>query len=106
MKELDIYDITSFFIDIVTKSINSEREVPGINFVFNDESINFIKYVKDNYEPKSINYTSISEEDIKSLNSFNDNFPFIKVNDPYRFFGLLTSICNNQVNLERNYGFL
>ena len=105
MKELDIYDTTSFFIDIVRKSINSEREVPGINFVFSDESIDFIKYVKDNYEVKSVNYTSISDEDIESLNSFNENFPFIKVTDPYRFFGLLTSICNNQVKLENVYGY-
>ena len=52
MEELSVFDVTSMFIGTVLYSINSEKEVPRINFIFNEESINFINYVKDKRKEK------------------------------------------------------
>ena len=103
MEKMNVYDMTIIFIHDVLKAIVSEKEIPGINFVFDDKTISFIKNVKDNYDGRY--WYNITDEDIESLNKYNDSFCYIKINDAYRFFSLLADISNNQTLLEKDYGY-
>ena len=105
MDNLTIYDTVAIFIHIVLRDIRNEKEIPGINFIFNQESIDFIKHVKDNYKPLNINYPELLDEDIKLLNKYDESFFNIKVTDPLKFFTMLTNICKNECKLERDYKY-
>ena len=80
------YVIECFIMNVIP-SINEESEVPGLNFIFNEEGINYINSIIK-YEP-----------------NYNNNFNCIKINNAEKFFSLLTDICNEQTKLENDYGY-
>lgn len=95
--------IELFLIDTIP-SLYSQRECPRINFVFNEDGIKLINYVKEHPFIKKDSWTpNIEESDIERLNDIDKNYLTININDAELFFDLLTQIVNEQCKLESEY---
>lgn len=99
--------IELFVIDTIPK-IQREREIPKINFIFQQDAFDLFNEIKDNPFIKKGSITpDIKNEDIAFIykqNHEEENIPTIKINDSLIFFELLTKLINSQLQLHYHYG--
>ena len=99
--------IELFVIDTIPK-IQREREIPKINFLFQQDAFDLFKEIKDNPFIKKGSITpDIKYEDIAVVyeqNHEEKNIPTIKISDSLLFFDLLTKLINSQLQLHYHYG--
>ncbi len=110
MEEIDFVtkrEIIELFVNSTIFEIQKTREIPRINFIFDENGLSLIESVKKRPFKKEDYFTpDISDKDYELLlsqNKISENAYNIKINDADTFFTLLTEIVNEQVRLEYEY---
>lgn len=106
---IDFKELIELFILRTLPSIKSEKEIPNINFIFDNNSIELFNYVmKHPFRKKDIWTEDITSKDLeitKEVNNMNPNSNTIIIDDGVSFFDLLTSIVNEHLKLFREYEY-
>lgn len=106
---IDFKELIELFILRTLPSIKSEKEIPNINFIFDNNSIELFNYVmKHPFRKKDVWTEDITSKDLeitKEVNNMNPNSNTIIIDDGVSFFDLLTSIVNEHLKLFREYDY-
>lgn len=106
---IDFKELIELFILRTLPSIKSEKEIPNINFIFDNNSIELFNYVmKHPFRKKDVWTEDITSKDLeitKEVNNMNPNSNTIIIDDGVTFFDLLTSIVNEHLKLFREYDY-
>lgn len=95
--------IELFLIDVIYK-IKNERDVPAINFVFNDDGIKLFNEVKENpFQGENFWCPDIRDENIEYVQEYMDDRFTFYIDDAPEFFHLLTDIVNESLKLNADY---
>ena len=101
MDSVDLREVVEIFTLMTIPSIKVENEIPNIDFIFTEKGYALLEYVKTYPYDK---YYNITDEDIKRIKSYNYTSKYkIYINDPVKFFALLTKLINEQINLYKEY---
>lgn len=99
-------ELVELFLVRTIYDIADESETPKINFLFQEDAYNYLRYVKENpYRIEGWIIPDIKEQDIQKLRELreDDSCPTIIVKDFQKFFQYLTEITNEQVRLYKRY---
>lgn len=101
MKRIDFREVIEVFIKETIPSIKVENEIPNIDFIFTEKGYKLMEYVKEYpYNLKK----RIEDEDIIRIRNYKLTSKYkIEINDPIKFFVLLTEIINEQIKLYNEY---
>ena len=106
---IDFKELIELFILRTLPSIKSEKEIPNINFIFDNNSIELFNYVmKHPFRKKDAWTEDITSKDLeitKEVNNMNPNSNTIIIDDGVSFFDYLTSIVNEHLKLFREYDY-
>lgn len=106
---IDFKELIELFILRTLPSIKSEKEIPNINFIFDNNSIELFNYVmKHPFRKKDVWTEDITSKDLeitKEINNMKPNSNTIIIDDGVTFFDLLTSIVNEHLKLFREYEY-
>jgi len=104
---VDFKETVELFVNTVVTEINSGKEIPKVNFIFPESAFKLFNYVKENPFEKEGSWTpDIEDKDIERLrleNQQDTNSQTIYVNDPVRFFELLTELINSWLDFKEKY---
>lgn len=104
---VDFKETVELFVNTVVTEINSGKEIPKVNFIFPESAFKLFNYVKENPFKKEGSWTpDIEDKDIERLrleNQQDTNSQTIYVNDPVRFFELLTELVNSWLDFKEKY---
>lgn len=105
MRKIEFKELIEIFITGTIPSMQAENEVPRINFIFNSEGIELLDSVSKNpFVLKNYWTPSISKENIERLKKLNkSNYPNIEIDNPIKFFKLLTDIVNSQIRVYTSH---
>ena len=103
MNDLISYnDLIQIFLSYSIYDIKNEREMPNINFIFNEDGYDLLNSViKDNEH--RLHHSTIEDLDYLKTHS-NDDCISLVINDAFIFFKYLTDIVNESLKLFREYG--
>ena len=106
---IDFKELIELFILRILPSIKSEKEIPNINFIFDNNSIELFNYVmKHPFRKKDVWTEDITSKDLeitKEINNMNPNSNTIIIDDGVSFFDYLTSIVNEHLKLFKEYEY-
>ena len=106
---IDFKELIELFILRTLPSIKSEKEIPNINFIFDNNSIELFNYVmKHPFRKKDAWTEDITSKDLeitKEVNNMNPNSNTIIIDDGVSFFDYLTSIVNEHLKLFKEYEY-
>lgn len=106
---IDFKELIELFILRTLPSIKSEKEIPNINFIFDNNSIELFNYVmKHPFRKKDVWTEDITSKDLeitKEINNMNPNSNTIIIDDGVSFFDYLTSIVNEHLKLFKEYEY-
>lgn len=106
---IEFKELIELFILRILPSIKSENEIPNINFIFDNNSIELFNYVmKHPFRKKDVWTEDITIKDLeitREVNNMNPNSNTIIIDDGVAFFDLLTSIVNEHLRLFREYDY-
>lgn len=101
MDSVDLREVVEIFTLMTIPSIKVENEIPNIDFIFTEKGYALLNYVKTYPYDK---YYNIKEEDIDRIKNYEYTSKYkININDPVKFFALLTEIINEQIKLYQEY---
>lgn len=104
---LDFKEAVTLFLDRTLSDLKNESEIPAINVLFPDSAFKLFEYIKEHPFTKENYYIPpIYPEDIiraKRENQNNPKAPTIIINNPTRFFELLTEITNYWIAQKDKY---
>ena len=95
-------EIVEIFINFTIGQIQTESEIPRVDFKFDKKGLDVINEVKNRIN-NSDNYLKIKDENINKLNDRDDNCILIKVHDAYAFFSLLKDLVNASLSMGEFY---
>ena len=106
MEKIEFKEIIELFLIRTLKEIKSGKDVPNINFKFNEEGIRLFESIsKSPFKLKDYWTPNIDKEDIDYLkNSIDNNMLTIYVDDAHKFFDYLKDIVNESIKLYDEYG--
>ncbi len=106
---IDFKELIELFILRTLPSIKSEKEIPNINFIFDNNSIELFNYVMEHpFRKKDVWTEDITSKDLeitKEINNMNPNSNTIIIDDGVSFFDYLTSIVNEHLKLFKEYEY-
>ncbi|MCI7558749.1 MAG: hypothetical protein MSS76_01390 [Clostridium sp.] len=106
---IDFKELIELFILRTLPSIKSEKEIPNINFIFDNNSIELFNYVMEHpFRKKDVWTEDITSKDLeitKEINNMNPNSNTIIIDDGISFFDYLTSIVNEHLKLFKEYEY-
>ena len=106
---IDFKELIEIFILRTLPSIKSEKEIPNINFIFDNNSIELFNYVMEHpFRKKDVWTEDITSKDLeitKEINNMNPNSNTIIIDDGVSFFDYLTSIVNEHLKLFKEYEY-
>ena len=106
---IEFKELIELFILRILPRIKSEKEIPNINFIFDNNSIELFNYVmKHPFRKKDVWTEDITFKDLeitREVNNMNPNSNTIIIDDGVAFFELLTSIVNEHLRLFREYEY-
>ena len=104
---INFKEAVQLFLSRTIPELKSEEELPGINFIFSNDSFELFEYIKDNPYTKSNSWVpSLDYHDISNAlpeNNQNPSYPTIEIKNPIAFFELLTAITNAWLDLNNKY---
>lgn len=104
---LDFKEAVTLFLDRTMSDFKNEEEIPAMNVKFPISAFKLFEYIqKHPFEKEGWYVPPIYPEDIKRAkieNQNNPNIPSIIVNNPVRFFELLTNITNLWIEQKNKY---
>lgn len=107
---IDFKELIELFILRTLPSIKSEKEIPNINFIFDNNSIELFNYVMEHpFRKKDVWTEDITSKDLeitKEINNMNPNSNTIIIDDGVSFFDYLTSIVNEHLKLFKEYEYI
>ena len=106
MEKIEFREIVEIFLNTSIHEIKSEKEVPNINFKFDDDAFLFFKNIIENpFVIQGYWKPNARQEDIDFLLSrSNDDCPTIYVKDFNNFFEYLMNITNELILFRESYG--
>lgn len=100
-------EVVELFVNSVVSELNSGKEIPKLNIIFPKSAFKLFKYVKEHPFTKEGYWTpDIGDSDIEKLrieNQQDKNCPTIYINDPVKFFELLTELINSYLDHKEKY---
>lgn len=112
-REITYNEVIKLFLEQVLPKIKREEECPKINFVFDDDALDFFDMILKSRSQSSIMDDQEMDEQRKTLlNSYvkreqnqDADVPTITIHDTEKFFTLLKEIINATVQLNDKYSY-
>ena len=102
METIEFRELIEIFLVSVIGWIKRDKDVPKMNFKFNEEGINLLKDVVR--KPFANTGYRANMKDVNEAINQDEDAITIRIDDADRFFELLKDITNSIVKLEKYYG--
>ena len=104
---LDFKEAVTLFLSRTMIDLKDESEVPAINVVFPESAFKLFTYIQQHpFEKEGYYVPPLYDSDIEKAkleNNSNPTLPTVVINNPVKFFELLTELTNSWINQKNKY---